>query len=164
MRTDSAMAIKTKSIYVSILTNLCFTNPIAVACLLRFTKSKNLLSHIADHRILSCKMAIAMAWFDGSMFESELMINLKHVFEVEYLVGLMRCKDQRLLRHTLEWLNVGFERDEHSKLIMQQFDFKEAIEGVLTVGNNNIFLNFRLTPCFCSSPTTWKIVPKTLSS
>lgn len=79
-------------------------------------------------------MAIAMAWFDGSMFESELVINMKYVFDVEYFVGLMRCKDQRLLSHTSEWLNVGFERDEHSKHIMQQFDFKEVIDGVLAVG------------------------------
>lgn len=122
-----------KTLQVSILTNLCFKNEIAIACLLRFVKSKELLKSIFETRILWCKMAIAIARFDCYLLEYELTSNLKFVFDFEYFSGLMRSKDHRLLNHILELLEVGLQRDEHSKSIMQQFDFKETIEGVLTV-------------------------------
>lgn len=122
-----------KPIQVSILTNLCFKNEMAVACLLRFTKSKELLNHIKDNRVLSSKLTIAMAHFDRTIFEIELFQILKWVFEVEYFTGLIRSNAHRLLLHILELLEICLERDEHSRQMMQHFDFKETLDGVLTV-------------------------------
>lgn len=122
-----------KIIQASILTNLCFKNEKAIVCLLRFVKTKTFLNSIQEIRVLWCKMAIAIARFDLSVLGVELITNLKFVFEFEYFSGLIRSKDHRLLNHILELLEVGLQRDEHSKNIMQQFNFKKSIEGVLTV-------------------------------
>lgn len=122
-----------KTLKVSILTNLCFKNEMVVPCLLRFTKSKDLLKSIFEIRILWCKMAIAITRFDCNFFEFELITNLKFVFDCDYFSGLIRSKDHRLLYHILELLEVGPQRDEYSRNIMQGFDFNETIEGAITV-------------------------------
>lgn len=122
-----------KTIQVSILTNLCFKNEMAIACLLRFTKSKDLLNHTKEIRVLYSKLAFAMARFDHTKMESELVTTLKFVFEVEYFLDLMRSNDQRLLYHILELLDVCRQRDEHSRQTMQNYDFKENFDGVITV-------------------------------
>lgn len=132
-RTDLCQGIKTMQI--SVLTNLCFKNEVAVACLLRFTKSKDLLQAIEEHKVHWGKMSMALARFDSTMLEFELHLNLKMIFSVEYFTHLMRSNDQRLLRNVLDMLVVGYKRDEHSRQTMENFDFKESIEAVLTVSD-----------------------------
>ncbi len=122
-----------KLLQVSILTNLCFNNDIAVACLLRYTKAKELLNAVKEERVFWCKLAMAMTHLECSMYEFELVSYLKSVFQTEYFTGLIRGNDRRLLRNILEMLVVGCERDEHSRQIMQQFDFNECIGSVLEV-------------------------------
>ncbi|KAG4073774.1 hypothetical protein HA402_000998 [Bradysia odoriphaga] len=147
-RTDLSEEIK--MLQVSILTNLCFKNEIAVACLLRFTKSKDLLEAIETYKVYWGKMSMALARFDSTMLELELHSNLKTIFAVEYFSQLMRNNDQKLLRHVLDMLVVGFERDEHSRQTMQHFDFKESIEAVLTLIDDSeiSFRNFELMSVF----------------
>lgn len=137
---DSSKDIK--MLQVSILTNLCFKNEVAVACLLRFTKAKELLRAIEEHKVYWGKMSMALARFDSTMLEFELHFNLKTIFAVEHFSKLMRSNDHRLLRNVLDMLVVGFDRDEHSRQTMQQFDFKESIDAVLTVSEmRTIFLS-----------------------
>ncbi|XP_037040207.1 uncharacterized protein LOC119077133 [Bradysia coprophila] len=147
-RTDLNQEIK--MLQVSILTNLCFKNEIAVACLLRFTKSRDLLQAIEGYKVYWGKMSMALARFDSTMLEFELHLNLKTIFAVEYFSQLMRNNDQRMLRNVLDMLAVGFERDEHSRQTMQHFDFKESIEAVLTLIDDSeiSFQNFELTSVF----------------
>lgn len=135
---ESNSQTEIKAIQVSILTNLCFNNEVVVACLLRFTKTTDLLNsgdikEMRAMRVLWCKLAICVTRFDCNMLEFELVSNLKSVFEAEHFTGLIRSSNQRLLRHILELLNVGLKRDEHSMHIMQEFDFHECINAVLTV-------------------------------
>lgn len=130
---ESHSQTEVKTLQVSTLTNLSFNNEIGVACLLRFTKTTDLLNCIKDMRVLWCKLAICVTRFDCNMFEFELVSNLKSVFEAEHFTGLIRSNNQLLLRHILELLNVGLKRDEHSRHIMQEFDFHECINEVLTV-------------------------------
>lgn len=131
-----------KSIQASVLTNLCFKNEIAIVCLLRFTKSKDLLNYIQEIPVLWCKLAIGMARFDHTMVDLELLTILKYVFEYKHFFGLIQSKDHRLLYHILELLDVCFERDEHSRKIVQQFDVQKTFNGVLTVCQ-------RQTICLC---------------
>lgn len=138
IKSDTLLA-SIKLLQVSVLTNLCFDNDAMTACLLRFTKSKDLLSAIKDNLVFWCKMAIALTRFDGIVIESEMLRYLKMIFDAEYFVGLIRNNDQRVLHNIMDLLVIGSERDEHSKQIMEQFDFTECIEGVLTVSEN----------CFC---------------
>ncbi|KAJ6634128.1 hypothetical protein Bhyg_17592, partial [Pseudolycoriella hygida] len=132
---DTPKNIKTLQLYI--LTNLCFKNEIAVACLSRATDSKTLLLHFKENQVLFCKMAVALVRFDYTMFEFELLTSLKCVFQVNYFVGLIRSRDHGLLKHIMELLNVGLQRDEHSKLTMKQFDFRESVEEALTFYENS---------------------------
>lgn len=75
-----------KLIQTSILTNLCFKNEMAVACLLRFTKSKDLLHTIHDMRILWCKIAVGKIILKRLSFSilAHLSFQLLHI-------SIMKC-------------------------------------------------------------------------
>lgn len=67
------------------------------------------------------------------MLDFELITIFKSVFDVEYFSGLIRTKNQRLLKHVLELLEKCLQGDEHSINTSQQFDFNETIDGILAV-------------------------------
>lgn len=133
---EAVMTEHIKSLQVSTLTNLCFKNKVATNCLLRSTKAKELLNNIKEFPVFFCKMSIAIAQ-PCSLLEFELMLTLKCAFEVTYFTKLVQSNDQRVLNHIWELLTVV--PDEHSRQILQQFDFKETIDGILNVRCPNVF-------------------------